>query len=331
MEAAQSERAGFVENVTRTVAETGAVSLDEIRGFGGGLNPAIYSAHAYGKAAMVLRILECEMGRDAFDEAMKAFFQDNRGKTLDYETVAKALGGRKYKWIFQQWGGIDLPALSEEHEVKASGKSFHVKGQLTQEGTKKPFRMTVTLRATAGDRIYDHRVQVKKSKTAFKFTCPFRPEKVLIDPEHDLVFGQGGVEVDFDTLVKKVFNVVNSPDMGDAAVLERTLTDLDKCIELDGDKKSVYIAGKGRCLFRLGRLDEAKEKLEGAIRMGGFGPFWHSWIYFRLGCIADMKKKRSDAVDYYNQAVAVPKGSDFVIKEARRYLEKPYRSYKKDG
>jgi len=324
-EAAQKERGAFTNRIASTVANGGGVAFEDINGWGRGLDPSVYSAHAYGKGAMVLHILENEMGRSAFDASLKSFFQKHRDQTIDYKTVSKKLGGSKHKWIFKQWGSPEIPTLYEEHEVKKSGSGYGIKGYLFQEGPKKPFKMMVILRAVSGDKSHDHEVEVKKSKTAFKFTCSFDPESIIIDPMHHIIFGKGGADIDVEALTKQAFNVSNSPGQYDKKVLEKAIKDMKKLIELGGGKKSECIAGMGRCLFRLGKYDKAKAELEKAINMRDSGPFWRSWIYLRLGCIADLKKKRSDAIEFYNKAVAVQKGSNTAINQAKQFLKKPYR------
>ncbi len=330
---ARAEREGFCRNVVDTVRAKGAVALADIQGWGGRLDPAVYTAHAYDKGAMLLIALEREMGRKAFDAALAAFCERHRGQLVDYRTLSSELGGSGHKWVFEQWGGPEIPSLWEEHEVKKAGSSFSVKGTLVQEGTKKPFRMNVTVRAIRGENPVDQEVQVKQERTPFKLTCPFEPEKIEIDPDRLLVFGRGGPDVDLNALVKQAFEVVNNPKMADRDILERTLEDLDRLIELGGGKKSECIAGKGRCLFRLGRLDEAKEELERAIGMGDSGSFWQGWIHLRLGNIADLKGKRADAEEHYQKVVALPDASNLKYQKelAGRFLKQPYRGYEQDG
>ncbi|MBI4878381.1 MAG: hypothetical protein HY812_01795 [Planctomycetes bacterium] len=332
-EKARAEREGFCRNVLETVAAKGAVALDDIQGWGGPLDPAVYTAHAYDKGAMVLVALEREMGRKAFDAALAAFCERHRGQVVDYRTLCDALGGSGHKWVFEQWGGPEIPSLREEHEVKKAGSSFSIRGTLVQEGTKKPFRMSVTLRAACEEKSVDLVVQVKQEKTPFKLTCPFEPERIEVDPDRLLVLGRGNPDVDLDALAKRAFDVVNNPKMADRSILERTIEDLDRLIELGGGKKSECIAGKGRCLFRLGRLDEAEEELERAIGMGDSGPFWQGWIHLRLGNIADLKGRRSAAEDHYEKVVALPDASNLKYQKelAGRFLKQPYRGYEKDG
>ena len=129
----------------------------------------------------------------------------------------------------------------------------------------------------------------------------------------------------------KAFKVVNSPGEGDKKTLLETVKDLERIIEAGKGKKSECIAGIGRCLFRLGELDQAREKLEEAINMRDSGPFWRTWINLRLGCIADLQKKRSEAEAFYRKAMEVRNGSQHAILLAERFLEKPYRGYQKDG
>ncbi len=340
-DAAREERERFRKNVTSLVNSRGGTALASIQGWGGGLDSAIYSAHAYDKAAMLLHALEIEMGRAAFDDALKAFFQSCRDQLLDYESVARELGGSRYKWLFEQWGSPAIPSLSTEYELKKSGSSYKIKGTLLQEGTKKPFRMGVTLRAISGDETQDVELKVKKSKTPFKLTCSFEPDDIIIDPDCHLIFSEAG-SMDAALLSSRAFNVGNSPTVGDEKQLIQAISDFKKLIKLveveieEKKKPSAKIsechAAIGRCLFRMGKSNEAKEKLEFAINMRDSGPFWCQWIYLRLGNIADMNRKRSEAMKYYQMAVDIKRnGSGKAAQMAADFLKRPYKSYKRDG
>lgn len=340
-DAAREERQRFRKNVSTVVNTRGGVALKSIQGWGGPLDPGLYSPHAYDKAAMVLHALEMEMGRKAFDTALKEFFQKYRDQLVDYEIVAKELGGSKYKWLFEQWGSPAIPSLQVEYDLKKSGSSYKIKGTLLQEGTKKPFRMGITLRAAAGDKSQDVDVKVKKSKTSFKLTCPFEPDDIIIDPDCHYIFSEAGAQ-DIALLVDRAFGVSNSPADGDEDRLLQAIQDFKKIIKaVEAEKESnkqpsaklsQCHAAMGRCLFRMGKLDEAKEKLEFAINMRDSGPFWRQWIYLRLGNIADMKKKRSEALKYYEMVVDIKRnGSQKAAQLASDFLKRPYKSYKRDG
>ncbi|MHC4945231.1 MAG: M1 family aminopeptidase [Planctomycetota bacterium] len=328
-EAVQQERKKSIAKFLSVAERQGEVNLEDIRDWGAQMNPAVYSAHAYEKGAMLLHILESTMGRAAFDKTLKDFLDKYRGATIDYRTVAKDLAGRKWTWVFDQWGKKGIPSLSEEHKVTRRGSSYHIQGSLTQEGTKKPFKIDLALRAVSDDRVHDHVVSVKKKKTAFKFTCPFSPDEIIMDPESRFIFSSS-VPADVEALTDKIFEVANNPGLRDEDKLTGTLRDIERVLKTKPEHESVFHTAKGRCLFRLGRFDEALEEFEIALKGGAGGPFHRQWIYLRMGCIADLQKKRSDAKKYYKKAMGTS-GSDFAYKKAERFLEKPYRGHERDG
>ncbi len=91
--------------------------------------------------------------------------------------------------------------------------------------------------------------------------------------------------------------------------------------------------GIGRCLFRLGKLREAKEELETGLRGGGFGDFTRSWARLRLGCIADLDGLGEQATSHYRAVLDLADAPNmtFQKRRARRFLERPYRGYAIDG
>ncbi len=329
---ARDERRQFVKRVTATAAAKELVALDAIVGFGGGADPAVYSVCAYDKAAMLLFALELEMGRAAFDRALKKLFRSNRNRTLAYADVKKGLPSARHNWVFSQWETAEIPGLSLEYSAKKSGSTYRVKGTLRQQGTSRPFRMDVSLRAIAGDQSAEQIVKVRKAATTFNFKCAFRPESIAIDPDSHLVVRQAG-QLDVQALSKAIFAVANSPKAADPVALRQAIANAREVINSGQEKDSVYHTAIGRCRFRLGELDAAKHEFETALEGGAGGPFHRAWIHLRLGCIADLKWERKAATSWYEKVLAASEARSHAYQKrlARRFLERAYRGYKQDG
>ena len=326
--AARAERRKLVDRVVKVAGDKGLVPLDSIQGWGGNLDSSSYSACAYDKAAMLLHVLESARKRKAFDSALKKMFTANREKMIGYSDVRKALGGSRFDWVFEQWGGDELPTLEVEHElVKRS-----VRGTLLQSGTEKPFKMQVTLRAVAGDESTDHVVRLEKAEASFKFKCSFEPEAILIDPDCHLIRGTPEL-ADLEALTEQIFQVANSPKSSDPATLKSTIRKIRKVIAAGPEGESLYYTALGRCLFRLGELDDARGAFETALTGGAGGPFHRAWINLRLGNIADLQEQRARAVEFYEKVLASSDASNhrYQKDQARRFIDKPYRGYAKDG
>lgn len=329
---ARDERKKFVKRVGSTAARTGLMSLDAIEGFGGGADPAVYSVCAYDKAALLLHALELERGRGAFDQALGELFETSRDQTLSYAEVKKRLPDSRSKWVFAQWAKGEIPEVSVESKVTKSGASYSIKGTLLQEGTTKPFRMQITLRATSGDQFVDHVVKVKQAQTTFKFKCDFEPEALLIDPEFHYAIAQAN-DVDIEALTPAIFRVANNPKEADPAALRQTVDDARRVIASGQADEAVYHTAIGRCRFRLGEFEEARKEFDLAMKGGAGGPFHRAWIELRRGCMADVEKDRKMAKIQYEKVLAFSDSSshDFQKKLARRFLEKAYRGHEVDG
>lgn len=308
-----------------------AVSMLDLRGFGGDHDPMTYQAHAYAKGMMMLVMLEDLLGREKLDAILADIVAANRGEVYDYRKLRDDLmkgGGASVRRTLMQCEEPDLPAL----EVAYKARKGRVKGTLTQSGTRRPFQLNVTVRALCGDRHADATVQLRGRKAAFSLKVPAEPDAVVIDPECRLLAKRINAGVlDPDEARSKAFReVVNNPGLADRAALEATIATLRKLVAAgQGSFEGQCYTGIGRCLFRLGKLDDADEALEKALQEG-VSPFHRQWTYLRLGCIADLRKRRSEAEEHYRKAVAIRPGA-FTAGKARRFLERPYRGYAKDG
>ncbi len=130
---------------------------------------------------------------------------------------------------------------------------------------------------------------------------------------------------DVDAAIERAHEVVGSPNVTDVERCEETIELLRGLLDSGPGKHEGYChTGIGRCLFRLGRLEEAKASLETALRHGAGGPFHRGWVHLRLGNIADVDGRRKDALDHYEKAQA-PGASKAAAADAARFAERPYR------
>jgi len=325
------ERRNAVQSVLRCVDAGKAISMLDLRGFGGSHDPQTYRAHAYCKGMMILVMLEDALGPQKLDAILRGIVEANRGGLYDYRRLRSDLmkgGGAVARRLVTQWEEPGLPTL----EVTFKARKGKVKGTLSQTGTRRPFHMAVTVRALCGEKHADTIVKLRGRKASFALKAPAEPDAVVIDPEYRVLARRvsAGVLDPEEARTKAFKEVVNNPGLTDRAPLEKAIATLRKLVAAGaGEFESQCYSGIGRCLFRLGKLDEAKEALEKALKIG-VSPFHRQWTYLRLGCIADLGRKRSAAQEHYRKVVAIKPGA-FTAGKARRFLERPYRGHGKDG
>jgi tetratricopeptide (TPR) repeat protein len=299
------------------------------------MDPTVYRVHAYDKGMMLFSMLGDALGTDKLDSALKGFLEERRGQLVDWRTLRDALvkrTGAIGRTHLRQWAHPGVPTVAMDYTIAKSGRQWRIKGVLTQKGTKQPFKMNVPLRAVAGEQSADTIVKLQSRKAAFSVKLGEKPYGVLLDPDYRVLLDRPvESKSDVDQEVSAAIKIVNDPGEDDPNKLIAVIQTLRSVLRRGaGDHEGLCHTGVGRCLFRLNRHDEAVTDFKEALRLGAGGPFHRRWIFLRLGCIADLGKKRKEAEEHYRKVIAFGK-SDHQTKLARKFLERPYRGYAKDG
>jgi tetratricopeptide (TPR) repeat protein len=231
----------------------------------------------------------------------------------------------------EQWERPGIPQLEVKYETQKAGSRYKIRGVLTQTGTEKPFRFSVDVAARRGDRSKTLSVELKGASAAFSLSCPFEPETVVVDPDFRVLVSppQTG-PVDPEEVIDAAFGIVNNPGQGDPTLCRKAIRMLEGLLKAGAGKyEGLCHTGIGRCRFRLGEFDEAIAAFEKSLALGSGGPFHRAWIHLRLGCIADLRKKREEALAHYKKVLSGKRGH--TARLAERFSKTPYRGYKIDG
>lgn len=309
------------------------IALRELKGFGEGAAPGVYAALAYEKSLMLLVMVEQRLGSDGLQKKLAAFSAADRTEAADWNGLRRALsaGSPEVAALLDAWDAPGVPTLRLDFQSKKAGAKWTVTGKVTQEGISKPRPMWVPVVATCGEKSFATTVALKGASATFTLATPAEPDAVLLDPDCVVLALKPGAAK--ATLAwEEIFAIVNNPRDDDAARCADALASLRALLDAGtATSEGQAWVGIGRLLFRTGEHDEAKSAFEKALKMGGFGPFNRSWAMLRLGCIADLSKKRDDAVAHYKAVVELRGADEFVVKLAKRWLDRAYRGYRDDG
>jgi hypothetical protein len=187
-------------------AESGALTL----GFrlNSSKSPQDYDVMIYNKGSWVLHMLR-EMLRqpgaknpdERFTQLLRTLATKYAYRALSTEDLQKEVeavmtpamdleGGRSMEWFFDEWiRGTGIPRYHVDFSVHEADKGFTVRGTLAQDGVPRSFIAPVPLYAVASDghRFFLGTVTAEGPKTAFHFSAPGVPRKILVDPEFTLL------------------------------------------------------------------------------------------------------------------------------------------------
>jgi aminopeptidase N len=158
-------------------------------------NPFVTPALYFIKGALALDMLRSRLGEETFLAGIRAYFTDNEGKVTDLRVFAAAfekVSGEELMWHFEQWYQRDgHPVLRADWNAApgdgGSDDSFAVKIDIEQTQEGAPYRLRLPLDVVAEDGSTQRdAVEITEGKQSFVVTVPFRPVKVVLDPDQRL-------------------------------------------------------------------------------------------------------------------------------------------------
>jgi hypothetical protein len=171
-------------------------------------NPDAYTTVIYGKGTWVIHMLR-EMMVDSgakepdarFYKLLRSILVDHRFQVLSTADFQRSVerdmtpsmdleGTHSMDWFFEEWvRGTGIPHYKVEFQAKPHRQGFIVTGKLEQTEVDNSFTAPVPLYATHSGAKPDRLgvVVTTGPETRFRFVSPFRPQRLLIDPQLTLL------------------------------------------------------------------------------------------------------------------------------------------------
>src|SRR5262249_23129851 len=275
------------------------------------------------KGAMILHMLRWVVGDQKFDQTMREFFTQFKGKPAssdEFRTIAEKNYGDKLTWFFSQWlDSTGAPEFKSKYTVYRLGnnKGFRVVGQISQDLDL--FRMPVTLRIDTDGKTEEKKVEVVGTNSAFTIETFGRPRRIVVDPDHRVL--TNSPEIKIRASIQRGQALTQQGDLAGA------LAEFNKA--LDENKNSSLAHYRVAEIFFLQRNYQASANAYRDSLNGDGEPRWTEvWSHIRLGNIFDVTGQRERATNEYRQAIQTNDNTQGALDEARRYLQKPYEKEK---
>ena len=154
----------------------------------------IFDRHLYEKGSVVIHMLRCTLGDDAFFRSVKRYCHDHQEqsvKTQDLIDAIEAETGRNLEWFFDQWvfkpGHPELKVSWAWDEQTGSAAVTIRQTQDTANGTP-IFRLPMTVDFRSGRaKPQAFRVEISEAEQTLHFALPKRPDLCRVDPGNTIL------------------------------------------------------------------------------------------------------------------------------------------------
>lgn len=152
---------------------------------------AASQAIGYSKAAFVFHMLRQEVGEEAFELAIRRFWDRHRYTTAGWQDLQKAfeaVAERDLGWFFRQW--LERPGAPDVilHQAQALKKTDYRSGGyqvlLTLRQTEEIYRLSIPVQVLTADAAVTKQVRLDAAEVDFQLDMADVPLAVIVDPDY---------------------------------------------------------------------------------------------------------------------------------------------------
>ncbi|MCA1620190.1 MAG: tetratricopeptide repeat protein [Acidobacteria bacterium] len=279
---------------------------------------AAYQAVVFYKGAMVFRMLRETMRPAKFDELLKRYASEFRGRNAsidDFEKLTTAVNGENMRYFFARWvEGTGVPEFSVDYQIirTRSGK-FRARGTVKQNVDNLRMPVELQLRAEGDDA--NTVVFVADRSEDFDFEVKGKPLEVIIDPNNKVM--RSSEELRISIVARRGLELFREGQYLEAQ------RQLEEALKLDKSNSWVYY-NLGLIFLEQRNYQQALDNFQAAID-GNLRPTWiEAWARIKRGNAYDAQGDRGRAVTEYRKAVESGIDFDGAQRAAKEYLKTPY-------
>jgi aminopeptidase N len=280
---------------------------------------AAYQSIVFYKGAMVLRMLREVIGKEKFNEVLRSFLEQYRGKNAsidDFEKLTSQIVGKNMRYFFAQWvEGTGVPEFTAEYQIiRTRAGKFRTRGTLKQNIENLNMPLEVMLRSEGGDNPMTT-LRLEEKSEDFDFESTGQPIEIVIDPNNRILRMSDDLRV--SVVARRGIEQFREGQYAEAQ------QQLEAALKLD--KSNSWVNYNLGLLFLEQRnwqlaLDAFQASLDGNLK-----PSWiEAWARIKRGNAYDARGMRAQAVNEYHKAVDSGINYDNSQVAAKKYLATPY-------
>jgi aminopeptidase N len=279
-----------------------------------------YQYIMFSKGAFVYRLLRDTIGEQKFNQLLRQFLAQYRGKSAsidDFEKLTTQIAGQPMRYFFARWvEGTGVPEFAVDYQIiRTRDNKFVTRGTIKQNYDNLRLPVEVQLVAEGEGELKTQTVLVEDASADFNIESTGKPIEVIIDPKFKILRISDDLKV--SSVARRGIEQYKEGNLAEAQ------QQFEAALKLDRSNSWIY--------YNLGTLfldqrnydlaiDNFKATLSGTLR-----PSWlEVWANIKMGNAYDAKGDRTRAVAAYKRAEASGDDYDNAQEAVKRYMATPY-------
>jgi len=279
-----------------------------------------YQYIMYGKGAFVYKLLRDTMGTQKFDQLLRSFLQQYRGKNAaidDFEKLASNVAGQNMRYFFARWvESTGVPEFTSDYLIiRTKAGKFVARGTVKQNYDNLRLPVDVELRSEGEGGTKTTTVEMDDTSADFNIESSGKPLEVLIDPDYKLLRISPDLRV--SSIARRGIEQFKEGNYVEAQ------QQFESALKLDRSNAWIYYH-LGLLFLEQRNYDLAIDNFKAAVN-GNLNPAWiHVWAEIKMGNAYDAKGDRTRAMAAYKRAEALGDNYDNAQDAIKRFMATPF-------
>ncbi len=289
-----------------------------------------YQYIMYAKGAFVYKLLRDTIGEQKFNQLVRNFLQQNRGKNVsidDFEKYTSQVTGRNMRYFFARWvEGTGVPEFQADYEIlRTRAGKFITRGTVKQNYDNLQLPLEIQLRAEGQGRVAAERVYIQDSSADFNIESDGKPVELVIDPRYKILRISDDLRI--SSIARRGIEQFKEGNYVEAQ------QQFEAALKLDRSNAWVYYH-LGLLFLQQRNYDLAIDNFKAVRNLGARGQASPTWLYvwseIKMGNAYDAKGDRTRAVAAYKRAEQIGDTYDNAQDAVERFLANPYDPKRQD-
>lgn len=279
-----------------------------------------YQYIMYAKGAFVFKLLRDTLGEQKFNQLLRTYLQENRGKNVsidDFEKIVSRVAGQPMRYFFARWvEGTGVPEFTSDYLIiRTRGGKFIARGTVKQNYDNLRLPVEVQLRSEGEQGLKTVSLDMQEASADFNIESTGKPIAVVIDPNYKLL--RISPELRVSSIARRGIEQFKEGNYVEAQA------QFEAALKLDRSNSWIYYH-LGLLFLEQRNYDLAIDNFKATLG-GNLSPTWlEVWANIKMGNAYDAKGDRARATAAYGRAEKLGDNYDNAQDAVKKYQANPY-------